>query len=150
MPPWCCWGISLLFWLNFGSFSGRHDNFFNLKHFKIVAIKKNITQYLFFFLFFFRFMSIWGRNYVHCMKTIVFLTSLSAVGMAMILPLWPAPTTISSECSTGNPDRKSPMKLPKKLPNLRLSLSLEKWVFLGFFNAAVLLHFTYMQTATMR
>ena len=73
-------------------------------------------------------MSIWGRNYVHCTKMIVFLTSLSVVGMAMILPLWQAPTTISSECSTGSPDRKSLMKLPKKLPNLRLSLNLEKWV----------------------
>ena len=85
-----------------------------------------ITQLFFFFIF--RFMSIWGRNYVHCTKMIVFLTSLSVVGMAMILPLWQAPTTISSECSTGSPDRKSLMKLPKKLPNLRLSLNLEKWV----------------------
>ena len=74
-----------------------------------------------FFFLYFRFMSTWGRNCVPYMRTIVSLINSSAVGMAMIRPSWLGPTIISSECSTGNPDRRLLTRLPKKLLNLRLS-----------------------------
>ena len=86
-------------------------------------MKKNMKlshRFSFFFLYF-RFMSTWGRNCVPCMRTIVSLINSSAVGMAMIRPSWLGPTIISSECSTGNPDRRLLTRLPKKLLNLRLS-----------------------------
>ena len=68
-----------------------------------------------------QFTSICGRNCARCMKTIVFSTSLSAVGMATTRPSWLAPTTISSGCLTGLHAKKSHTRLLKRSQNPKLS-----------------------------